>query len=58
MEENEYRMMSPEFTQNDNDTEISLRPKTLDDYIGQEKVKENLKIYMDAALGRGEPPHG
>ena len=54
MEENEYRMMSPEFTQTDNDTEVSLRPKTLDDYIGQEKVKENLKIYMDAALGRGE----
>ncbi|MBR5233068.1 MAG: Holliday junction branch migration DNA helicase RuvB [Clostridia bacterium] len=47
-------MMSPEFTQNDNDTEVSLRPKTLEDYIGQEKVKENLKIYMDAALGRGE----
>ncbi len=46
--------MSPEFTQNDNDTEVSLRPKTLDDYIGQAKVKENLKIYMDAALGRGE----
>lgn len=46
--------MSPEFTQNDNDTEVSLRPKTLDDYIGQEKVKENLKIYMDAALGRSE----
>ena len=54
MEENEYRMMSPEFTQNDNETEVSLRPKTLDDYIGQEKVKENLKIFMDAALGRGE----
>ena len=47
-------MMSPEFTQNDNETEVSLRPKTLDDYIGQEKVKENLKIYMEAALGRGE----
>ncbi len=54
MEEQDYRMMSPEFSQNDNDTEVSLRPKTLDDYIGQEKVKENLKIYMDAALGRGE----
>lgn len=54
MEENEYRMMSPEFTQNDNETDVSLRPKTLDDYIGQEKVKENLKIYMDAALGRNE----
>ena len=47
-------MMSPEFKQNDNVKEVSLRPKTLDDYIGQEKVKENLRIYMDAALGRGE----
>ncbi len=54
MDEQDYRMMSPEFTQNDNETEVSLRPKTLDDYIGQEKVKENLKIYMDAALGRCE----
>ena len=54
MDENEYRMMSPDFTSADNETEVSLRPKTLDDYIGQEKVKENLKIYMDAALGRGE----
>lgn len=54
MEENEYRMMSPDFTSADTDTEVSLRPKTLDDYIGQEKVKENLKIYMDAALGRNE----
>lgn len=54
MDENEYRMMSPDFTSADSETEVSLRPKTLDDYIGQEKVKENLKIYMDAAKGRGE----
>lgn len=54
MEENEYRMMSPDFTSADSETEVSLRPKTLDDYIGQEKVKENLKIYMDAALGRND----
>lgn len=54
MDENEYRMMTPDFTSADSETEVSLRPKTLDDYIGQEKVKENLKIYMDAALGRGE----
>ena len=54
MEENEYRMMSPDFTSADTETEVSLRPKTLDDYIGQEKVKENLKIYMDAAIGRNE----
>lgn len=52
--EEEYRMMSPDFSSADSDTEVSLRPKTLDDYIGQEKVKENLKIYMDAALGRSE----
>lgn len=36
------------------ETENPLRPKRLDDYIGQEKVKENLKIYIEAALGRGE----
>lgn len=32
-----------------------LRPKTFDDYIGQEKAKENLKIYIEAAKLRGEP---
>ena len=32
-----------------------LRPKTFDDYIGQEKVKENLKVYIEAAKFRGEP---
>lgn len=32
-----------------------LRPKTFDDYIGQDKVKENLKIYIEAAKLRGEP---
>lgn len=53
-EENEYRMMSPDFSSADNDIEMTLRPKTLDEYIGQEKVKENLKIYMDAADKRGE----
>ena len=47
-------MMSPDFTSADSDVEMSLRPKTLDEYIGQEKVKENLKIYMDAAIYRGE----
>lgn len=54
-ENQDYRMMSPDFSAADSDVELSLRPKTLDEYIGQEKVKENLKIYMDAAIGRGEP---
>ncbi|MCD8346239.1 MAG: Holliday junction branch migration DNA helicase RuvB [Oscillospiraceae bacterium] len=37
------------------EAELSLRPKTLNEYIGQEKVKENMKIYIDAAKKRGEP---
>ena len=35
--------------------EISLRPKTLNEYIGQTKVKENMKIYIEAAKKRDEP---
>ncbi len=35
--------------------EFSLRPKTLREYIGQTKVKENLKVYIEAAKKRGEP---
>ena len=37
------------------DGEISLRPKTLRDYTGQEKVKENLAVYIEAARRRNEP---
>ena len=35
--------------------ENTLRPQSLDEYIGQEKVKENMKIYIEAAKKRGEP---
>ena len=35
--------------------EVSLRPQYLDDYIGQKGVKENLKIFIEAARRRGEP---
>lgn len=52
--DNENRIISPDFNESDGDIEISLRPKTLNDYIGQEKAKENLKIYIEAAKGRGE----
>ena len=48
------RMVSPEYFGIDNENEISLRPKSLDEYIGQDKVKENLRIYIKAALGRNE----
>lgn len=35
--------------------EVSLRPRHLNDYIGQEKAKENLSVYIEAAKRRGEP---
>lgn len=56
-EESEFsgRLASPEYNSFDTDTEIGLRPHTLDEYIGQEKVKENLSIYMEAARKRSEP---
>lgn len=53
--EQENRIVSPDFNETaDGDMELSLRPKTLNDYIGQEKAKENLKIYIEAAKARSE----
>ncbi|MCK8815963.1 Holliday junction branch migration DNA helicase RuvB [Natroniella sulfidigena] len=48
----EDRFISP--TQKEEDLEYSLRPNRLDEYIGQEKVKENLKVFIQAAKARGE----
>ena len=39
----------------EDDTENSLRPKSMADYIGQTKAKENLQVYIEAAKMRGEP---
>ncbi|MBQ1529069.1 MAG: Holliday junction branch migration DNA helicase RuvB [Clostridia bacterium] len=51
----ESRLVTQEFTGTEDDSlELSLRPRALKDYLGQEKAKENLKVYMDAAKGRGE----
>ena len=50
----ENRIVSPEYSVNEDDTEQSLRPKTLDDYIGQDKAKDNLSIYIKAARQRKE----
>ena len=48
------KMMQPGMTAADSE-ENNLRPQHLEDYIGQEKVKQNLKIYLEAAKRRGEP---
>ncbi len=50
----EERVVVPDFTTADSDIETSLRPHTLDEYVGQEKAKENLKIYIEAAKKRKE----
>ena len=50
----ESRIVSSEYSPSDSDAEPSLRPKTLEEYIGQEKAKENLKIGIEAAKLRGE----
>ncbi|MBQ4350798.1 MAG: Holliday junction branch migration DNA helicase RuvB [Clostridia bacterium] len=51
----ENRIMSSTMTPEDRENENALRPKTLDEYIGQERAKENLKIMIGAAKLRGEP---
>ena len=56
MSENETnnRWTAPEYAEADSEIELSLRPKTLDQYIGQDIAKENLSVYMNAAKMRGE----
>lgn len=48
------RVINTEFTAEDAGIENNLRPDTLEDYIGQEKIKNNLKIFIEAAKTRGE----
>lgn len=50
----ERRIITTEVTEEDKVIEPNLRPQMLDEYIGQEKIKNNLKIYIDAAKRRGE----
>jgi len=47
------RIVTSTFTSED-ETEVTLRPKSMDEYIGQEKAKENLSIFISAAKQRGD----
>lgn len=49
----EERIVDPSEISNEEDA--SLRPKTLEEYVGQDKIKENLKIFIEAAKMRSEP---
>lgn len=51
----ESRIVTPDYTGEDIEVEQSLRPKMLSEYIGQEKAKENLSIFIEAAKQRNEP---
>lgn len=50
----ETRMMSADLHIEDNDIENNIRPLTLEEYIGQSAIKENMKIFIQAAKSRGE----
>jgi Holliday junction DNA helicase RuvB len=49
------RMVTAEETPEDHDVEVTLRPQTLAEYIGQDTVKENMAVYIQAAKRRGDP---
>ena len=51
----EERMVTPREVEEDREAEVTLRPQTLVEYIGQDKVKENLAVYIEAAKRRGDP---
>ena len=51
----ENRLITSSMKSEDTETEVSLRPKSLSDYLGQEKVKEQLEIFIEAAKSRNEP---
>ncbi len=50
----EERLVTSELTERDSDIETGLRPRSLDEYVGQEKARENLSIYIEAARRRNE----
>jgi len=52
---NPPRITSPEAADDEKEFDRSLRPKTFDEFIGHEKLKENLRVFIQAAKMRGEP---
>ena len=53
--QDEKRVVTPSLRTEDAGIERSLRPRRLAEYIGQDRVKTSLEIFMQAARGRGEP---
>ncbi|MDA8339824.1 MAG: Holliday junction branch migration DNA helicase RuvB [Nitrospiraceae bacterium] len=55
IEDKEFHPLSPEAVQEDIPYEVNLRPRSLDEFVGQEKIKENLKVFISATKMREEP---
>ena len=55
MEDKNDRIVGASFTKSDEDIDFNLRPKWMSDYIGQDKVKKKLSIFIEAAKNRNEP---
>jgi len=55
LEENNQRLVSPEEESDDQGLETTLRPQKLSEFVGQEQIKSNLEIFMEAAKKRNEP---
>ena len=53
--EQEKRIIEPVATDEEEKIDYTLRPQSLDEFVGQEKLKENLKIFISAAKKRKEP---
>lgn len=51
----DYRLLDPENDLEESGLEVGLRPRSLDEYIGQDRVKNKLRVYIEAAKQRGEP---
>ena len=51
----EERIITTGYREDEDDAELSLRPHSLAEYFGQDKLKESLTVYMQAAIARHEP---
>lgn len=51
----ENRIVTTDFINEDRDIDVQLRPRTLADYVGQKKIKENLSVFIEAAKQRKDP---
>lgn len=54
-DDEQERTLTPDIKDEDVSFELNLRPKTFNDFVGQEKIKENLKVFITATKQRNEP---